>query len=78
MCIVDSYEYISYYQFFFGEKLKWHGKTWYYVEEVNIEINKIKDYFDSNFLSVSIDKSNFLHFQPKNNKTKGTLVHERG
>ena len=37
-------------------------------KEVNDEINLIKDYFDSNFLSVSIDKSNFLHFQPKNKK----------
>ena len=37
-------------------------------KEVNEEINLIKDYFDSNFLLVSIDKSNFLHFQPKNKK----------
>ena len=45
MCVVDSYEYMSQYQFFFGQKMKWHGKTWYYAEEVKISIN-VNSYVD--------------------------------
>ena len=37
---------------------------------INEEMTQMKDYFDSNFLSISIKKSNYLHFQPKNKKIK--------
>ena len=37
---------------------------------INEEMAQVKDYFDSNFLSISIKKSNYLHFQPKNKKIK--------
>ena len=33
---------------------------------INQEMTQMKDYFDSNFLSISIKKSNYLHFKPKN------------
>ena len=31
---------------------------------VNTELDKIKDYFDSNGLTISIDKTSYLHFKP--------------
>ena len=34
--------------------------------KLNDEFIKIKDYFDSNFLSINIQKTNFLHFKPSN------------
>ena len=35
---------------------------------INEELITIKDYYDSNFLSISIEKSNFMIFKPKNKR----------
>ena len=43
-----------------------NSKTENLEKEVNDELLNIKDYFDSNFLSINIQKTKFLHFKPTN------------
>ena len=43
-----------------------NSKTENLEKEVNDELLNIKDYFYSNFLSINIQKTNFLHFNPTN------------
>ena len=40
------------------------------INQEMTQMTQMKDYFDSKFLSISIKKSNYLHFQPKNKKFK--------
>ena len=35
---------------------------------INNELITVKDYYDANFLSISIEKSNFMIFNPKNRR----------
>ena len=41
-------------------------------KQANTELQKIKDYFDSNGLSINISKTTYLYFNPKQ-KNRGTL-----